>query len=127
MTSNVGSQMIQEIAEQGGRYDEMRAAVMESLQARFLPEFLNRIDEIIVFHPLDRSEIRKIVDLQIKQLEKLLEDRDLGLEVTEAARQETAKLHAGDAENVRLWQMFMPWCLAEINGIYQRLEKEQGR
>src|SRR5205085_8164377 len=51
MTSNVGSQMIQEIFEQGGSYDEMRASVMESLQTRFLPEFLNRIDEIIVFRP----------------------------------------------------------------------------
>jgi ATP-dependent Clp protease ATP-binding subunit ClpB len=82
--------MIQEIAEQGGKYDEMRTAVIESLQARFLPEFLNRIDETIVFHPLERSEIRKIVDLQLTQLEKLLADRDLGLEVTDAARQEIA-------------------------------------
>jgi ATP-dependent Clp protease ATP-binding subunit ClpB len=90
MTSNVGSQMIQEIAEQHGSYDQMRSAVMESLQTRFLPEFLNRIDEIIVFHPLDRSQIRKIVDLQIEQLAKLLEQRELGLEVTEAARQEIA-------------------------------------
>ncbi|MEX0642690.1 MAG: AAA family ATPase, partial [Pirellulales bacterium] len=90
MTSNVGSQMIQEIAEQGGKYEEMRTAVMESLQARFLPEFLNRIDEIIVFHPLKREEIRRIVDLQLNQLEKLLADRDLGLEVTETARQEIA-------------------------------------
>jgi ATP-dependent Clp protease ATP-binding subunit ClpB len=90
MTSNVGSQMIQEIAEQGGSYDEMRSAVMESLQTRFLPEFLNRIDEIIVFHPLDRGQIRKIVDLQIEHLAKLLGQRELGLEVTEAARQEIA-------------------------------------
>src|SRR4029079_15761331 len=65
MTSNVGGQMIQEIFEQGGKYDEMQSAVMESLQARFLPEFLNRIDEIIVFRPLAREEIRKVVDLQL--------------------------------------------------------------
>jgi ATP-dependent Clp protease ATP-binding subunit ClpB len=90
MTSNVGSQMIQEIAQGGGTYEEMRAAVLESLQARFLPEFLNRIDEIIVFHPLDRLQIRKIVDLQVRHLEKLLTQRDYGLEVTEAARQEIA-------------------------------------
>ncbi len=86
MTSNVGSQMIQEIFEQGGSYDEMRSSVMESLQTRFLPEFLNRIDEIIVFRPLDRSQIRKIVDLQIVHLQKLLEQRDFGLEVTDRAR-----------------------------------------
>jgi ATP-dependent Clp protease ATP-binding subunit ClpB len=90
MTSNVGSQMIQEISDAGGSYDEMRTSVMESLQTRFLPEFLNRIDEIIVFHPLDRSQIRQIVDLQIEQLAKLLAQRELGLEVTEAARQEIA-------------------------------------
>ncbi len=53
---------------------------MESLQTRFLPEFLNRIDEIIVFHPLDRSQIRKIVDLQIDHLAKLLDKRELGLD-----------------------------------------------
>jgi ATP-dependent Clp protease ATP-binding subunit ClpB len=90
MTSNVGGQMIQELFEGGGSYDEMRAAVMESLQARFLPEFLNRIDEIIVFRPLDRAQIRQIVDHQITRLEKLLEKRDLHLVVTEKARQEIA-------------------------------------
>jgi len=90
MTSNVGSQMIQELAEGGGSYDEMRSAVMEALEVRFLPEFLNRIDEIIVFHPLDRSQIRRIVDLQIDALARLLAQRELGLDVTEAARQEIA-------------------------------------
>jgi ATP-dependent Clp protease ATP-binding subunit ClpB len=90
MTSNVGSQMIQESFEAGGSYEEMRAGVMESLSTRFLPEFLNRIDEIIVFRPLDRSQIRKIVDLQVEHLQKLLEARDFGLEVTDAARNELA-------------------------------------
>jgi ATP-dependent Clp protease ATP-binding subunit ClpB len=90
MTSNVGSQMIQEIFEGGGTYDEMRVSVMESLQTRFLPEFLNRIDEIIVFRPLERSQIRKIVDLQVAHLAKLLEKRELNLVVTEAACQEIA-------------------------------------
>jgi ATP-dependent Clp protease ATP-binding subunit ClpB len=79
MTSNVGSQMIQELAESGGSYDEMRASVMEALEVRFLPEFLNRIDETIVFHPLDRSQIRQIVDLQIDALARLLAQRELGL------------------------------------------------
>jgi ATP-dependent Clp protease ATP-binding subunit ClpB len=90
MTSNVGSQMIQETFEAGGSYEEMRAGVMESLQTRFLPEFLNRVDEIIVFRPLDRSQIRQIVDLQVGHLAKLLQQRDYGLEVTEPARNELA-------------------------------------
>ena len=90
MTSNVGSQMIQETFEAGGTYDEMRNGVMEALQTRFLPEFLNRIDEIIVFRPLDRSQIRKIVDLQVVHLAKLLEQRDFGLDVTDKARDELA-------------------------------------
>jgi ATP-dependent Clp protease ATP-binding subunit ClpB len=90
MTSNVGSQMIQETFEAGGSYEEMRTGVMEALQTRFLPEFLNRIDEIIVFRPLDRSQIRKIVDLQVAHLAKLLEQRDFGLEVTDKARGELA-------------------------------------
>jgi ATP-dependent Clp protease ATP-binding subunit ClpB len=90
MTSNVGSQMIQEIFDEGGNYEEMRAAVMESLQARFLPEFLNRVDEIIVFKPLSRDEIRQVVDIQINRLKKLLEDRGYGVEVSEPARQEIA-------------------------------------
>jgi ATP-dependent Clp protease ATP-binding subunit ClpB len=88
MTSNVGGQMIQELFAGGGTYEEMRSAVMESLQTRFLPEFLNRVDEIIVFRPLERSQIRRIVDLQIAHLEKLLAKRDLELVVTDEARQE---------------------------------------
>jgi ATP-dependent Clp protease ATP-binding subunit ClpB len=90
MTSNVGSQMIQELAGQGGSYDEMRNAVMEGLQVRFLPEFLNRIDENIVFRPLTRDDIRKIVDMQIARLVQLLEQRGYGLEVMDAARGEIA-------------------------------------
>ncbi|HJQ81246.1 MAG TPA: AAA family ATPase, partial [Lacipirellulaceae bacterium] len=90
MTSNVGSQAIQEIFASGGRYEEMRDAVMDGLKARFLPEFLNRVDEIIVFRPLTREEIRKIVDFQVARLVKLLEQRGYGLEVSERARAEIA-------------------------------------
>ncbi|HEY3393473.1 MAG TPA: hypothetical protein VGK58_12250, partial [Lacipirellulaceae bacterium] len=80
----------QEIFASGGRYEEMRDAVMDGLKARFLPEFLNRVDEIIVFRPLTREEIRKIVDLQTVRLVKLLEQRGYGLEVSERARAEIA-------------------------------------
>jgi ATP-dependent Clp protease ATP-binding subunit ClpB len=82
--------MIQRIAEEGGDDEEMQAAVQESLRARFLPEFLNRVDEVIVFHPLRRDDIRRIVDLQIDRLTSQLAKRDLALHVTEAARQEIA-------------------------------------
>ena len=68
MTSNIGSQLIQEIAKEGGSEQQMRDAVMETLQTRFLPEFLNRVDEIMIFHPLGPDQIRKIVDLQVGRL-----------------------------------------------------------
>ncbi|TWT96158.1 Chaperonin protein ClpB [Botrimarina colliarenosi] len=90
MTSNVGSQLIQQIAQEGGTPDEMREGVEQALAGHFLPEFLNRIDETIIFHPLRRDEIRRIVDLQVTALEKLLKRNGLGLVVTDAARQEVA-------------------------------------
>ena len=90
MTSNTGSQMIQRVAQQGGSAEQMRAAVEESLQGKFLPEFLNRIDETIVFEPLRRAEIRRIVDLQVEHLATLLANNHLQLDVTDAARQEIA-------------------------------------
>ncbi|MFZ1934731.1 MAG: ATP-dependent chaperone ClpB [Thermoguttaceae bacterium] len=85
MTSNIGSQVIQEIAKEGGSEEEMRQAVMDTLQTRFLPEFLNRVDEIMIFHPLGPDQIRKIVDLQIDRLRKQLAERGIRLEVTNAA------------------------------------------
>ena len=92
MTSNVGSQLIQEIATEGGTVAEMREALTESLRTRFLPEFLNRIDETIVFHPLDRTQVAKIVDLQLEKLTDVLARRELLLEVTPAARNEIARV-----------------------------------
>jgi ATP-dependent Clp protease ATP-binding subunit ClpB len=85
MTSNIGSQLIQEITREGGSEQEIQEAVTAALQARFLPEFLNRIDETILFHPLTAAQIRKIVELQIDRLRKQLEQRNLVLEVTGAA------------------------------------------
>ncbi len=90
MTSNMGSQQIQEITQRGGSQQEIQQAVLSVLQQRLLPEFLNRIDEVIVFHPLQREQIRQIVDLQVARLEKLLEQRDLHLVVTETARNQLA-------------------------------------
>jgi ATP-dependent Clp protease ATP-binding subunit ClpB len=92
MTSNIGSQAIQEITKEGGSEQDVREAVKESLQARFLPEFLNRIDETIVFHPLDRTHIHKIVNLQIQRLVEQAAKAGITLECTERAVDEIARL-----------------------------------
>jgi ATP-dependent Clp protease ATP-binding subunit ClpB len=91
MTSNIGSQMIQQISQQGGSEEEIRKAVLAALQSSFLPEFLNRIDETIIFHPLDREQIRKIVALQVKRLAEQLEQHGMKLEVTETAMDAIAR------------------------------------
>lgn len=90
MTSNIGSQVIQEITKEGGSEEEMRDAVMETLQTRLLPEFLNRVDEIMIFHPLQKGQIRKIVELQVARLRKQLTDKGIQLDVTETALDEIA-------------------------------------
>jgi ATP-dependent Clp protease ATP-binding subunit ClpB len=90
MTSNIGSQMIQQITSEGGTPEEIEVAVRDILKEKFLPEFLNRVDETIVFHPLDREQIAKIVDLQLARFAKLLLERDIRLEVTDAAKKAIA-------------------------------------
>jgi ATP-dependent Clp protease ATP-binding subunit ClpB len=92
MTSNVGSQAIQEITKEGGSEQEVRDAVKEALQARFLPEFLNRIDETIVFHPLDQKHIRRIVMIQVQRLISQAAKAGIVLDCTEAAIDEIARL-----------------------------------
>ncbi len=84
MTSNLGSQLIQEMARTGD-YEAMKTAVMEVVSQHFRPEFINRLDETVVFHPLAKEQIRKITDIQIGYLRQRLEERDLKLEITEAA------------------------------------------
>ncbi len=91
MTSNIGSAMIQEIAREGGQEETMRTAVQAALEAHFLPEFLNRIDETIIFHPLRREQIRKIADLQINRLRKRLADQEYQLDLTEQALEALAE------------------------------------
>ena len=85
MTSNIGSPLILDMAGDAGRYEEMRGLVMESLRSQFRPEFLNRIDEVIIFHGLDKSQLRQIVQIQVSQLAARLGDRKLSLELSEAA------------------------------------------
>ncbi|MCB1862026.1 MAG: ATP-dependent chaperone ClpB, partial [Gammaproteobacteria bacterium] len=84
MTSNLGSQLIQEMAQEND-YERMKAAVLEVVGQHFRPEFINRVDESVVFHPLDRAQIRAITVIQIDYLRKRLADREMGLEVTDAA------------------------------------------
>jgi ATP-dependent Clp protease ATP-binding subunit ClpB len=84
MTSNLGSQQIQELAGEEN-YARMKSAVMEVVGAHFRPEFINRIDEAVVFHPLGREQIRSITTIQIGYLRKRLAERELGLELSEAA------------------------------------------
>ena len=85
MTSNIGSQYILDIAGDDTKYDEMRSRVTEALRGQFRPEFLNRIDEIIIFHALMKSQLRDIVKIQIKRLEGRLEAKKLTLKLSAAA------------------------------------------
>jgi len=83
MTSNLGSQRIQALADEG--YDAMKEAVMEVVGQHFRPEFINRVDEMVVFHPLDKAQIRQIAGIQLDRLRRRLESHGFGLVVTDAA------------------------------------------
>ena len=89
MTSNLGSQRIQELAGED-RYAEMKAAVMAIVGAHFRPEFVNRIDDLVVFHPLSREHIRKIVDIQLGYLHERLAEREIRISLSAAARDRLA-------------------------------------
>jgi ATP-dependent Clp protease ATP-binding subunit ClpB len=83
MTSNVGAHGIMEFA---GDRAKMDAVANEALKAKFRPEFLNRIDDIVIYNPLSRDHIGLIVDIQMKHLEKLLAHRNMSIELTEGAK-----------------------------------------
>jgi ATP-dependent Clp protease ATP-binding subunit ClpB len=90
MTSNIGSQLIQRMA--GSDYADIKEAVWDELKNHFRPEFLNRIDETVVFHSLDAKDIAKIADIQLKILSDRLSRMDLGMVVSVAALEELAKV-----------------------------------
>jgi ATP-dependent Clp protease ATP-binding subunit ClpC len=98
MTSNLGTQNLRKPAMGFGQatgdmtYDKMKERVEEELKKAFRPEFLNRIDEVIVFHELTREEVTAIVDLMIKRLEDQLDSQDVGIELTEAAKNHLARV-----------------------------------
>jgi ATP-dependent Clp protease ATP-binding subunit ClpB len=89
MTSNLGSQMIQQMA--GDDYQVIKLAVMAEVKTFFRPEFVNRIDELVVFHALDQKHIAGIARIQLKYLEKRLARLEMGLEVSDAALAEIAE------------------------------------
>ncbi|HVN26935.1 MAG TPA: AAA family ATPase, partial [Candidatus Binataceae bacterium] len=84
MTSNIASQMILDF--KGKDFEKMKTQALEVMRQHFRPEFLNRVDEIVVFHPLTKPELRKIVDIQLESLRKRLADRKIELDLTDAAR-----------------------------------------
>ncbi|MDH3973351.1 MAG: ATP-dependent chaperone ClpB [Deltaproteobacteria bacterium] len=90
MTSNIGSRHIQEFAE--GEYEAMKKLVWTELQAGFKPEFINRVDDVIIFHQLGLEEIKVIIDIQLERLKKLLADRKLTIKLTDAAKESLATI-----------------------------------
>ncbi|MDS3862190.1 ATP-dependent chaperone ClpB [Thermosynechococcaceae cyanobacterium BACA0444] len=85
MTSNIGSDHILDIGGDDTRYEEMRGRVMKVLQSHFRPEFLNRVDDLILFHPLNRQQLRQIIQIQLKRVHKLLAEQKITLSFTDAA------------------------------------------
>jgi ATP-dependent Clp protease ATP-binding subunit ClpB len=84
MTSNLGSNLIQELAGED-QYEQMKSAVMETVSQHFRPEFINRVDDVVVFHPLQRDQIHAIANIQLAQLHQRLADRGMGLNVSDEA------------------------------------------
>ncbi|KAF3888454.1 MULTISPECIES: ATP-dependent chaperone ClpB [Nostocales] len=85
MTSNIGSEHILDISGDDANYERMQNRVMDALRSHFRPEFLNRVDETILFHTLNRSEMRQIVRIQLKRVESLLNEQKISLEISAAA------------------------------------------
>ena len=89
MTSNLGSQVIQEMTGEE-KYEEMKSAVMDIVGTAFRPEFINRVDDVVVFHPLSREHIRLIVDIQLGYLHERLAERDMRIHLSDGARDRLA-------------------------------------
>ena len=86
MTSNIGSQYILEVAGQESDYEEMRSRVYEALRSQFRPEFLNRVDDLTIFHPLGKHQLRDIVSIQILRIEQLLAEQKIQIVLSESAK-----------------------------------------
>jgi len=86
MTSNIGSDHILSVAGDDTQYEEMRKRVTDALRKQFRPEFVNRVDDIIIFHTLTRKELRQIVEIQLKRIERLLADQKISIELSSTAQ-----------------------------------------
>jgi ATP-dependent Clp protease ATP-binding subunit ClpB len=91
MTSNIGSQMIQELAGKEGAEWEIEGQIRTLLREHFRPEFLNRVDEIVIFHALGKEHLRQIVDIQLQSLERRLKGRGLHLSISDTAKAQLAE------------------------------------
>jgi ATP-dependent Clp protease ATP-binding subunit ClpB len=91
MTSNLGSHLSQEKAGEEN-YDEMKRSVMEIVGQHFRPEFINRVDDVVVFHPLQQAQLRRIAGIQIAYLDRRLKERSMGIELTDAALDKLAEV-----------------------------------
>ncbi len=100
MTSNVGSRFIQERAGKGS-WDAAEQEVREALRAAFRPEFLNRVDDVIVFQPLGAQEVRQIVELQVRRVERILAEKKIRLALTPAAKDFLAEVGYDPAYGAR--------------------------
>ncbi|TVQ46881.1 MAG: ATP-dependent chaperone ClpB [Gloeocapsa sp. DLM2.Bin57] len=85
MTSNIGSQYILDVAGDDSRYEQMKERVIEAMRQNFRPEFLNRIDEMIIFHSLQASQLNEIVEIQVRRLQERLHEQKLGLKLSQSA------------------------------------------
>jgi ATP-dependent Clp protease ATP-binding subunit ClpB len=86
MTSNIGSDRILDLSGDDTDYEQVQRQVLDALRSHFRPEFLNRVDDLIIFHPLDRSQLRQIVSIQLKRVERLLDEQKIGIVLSPAAQ-----------------------------------------
>ncbi|MGL5923430.1 ATP-dependent chaperone ClpB [Chroococcidiopsis sp.] len=86
MTSNIGSERILDLSGDDTDYEQVQRQVLEALRSHFRPEFLNRVDDLIIFHPLDRSQLRQIVSIQLKRVQRLLDEQKIGIVLSPAAQ-----------------------------------------
>jgi ATP-dependent Clp protease ATP-binding subunit ClpB len=86
MTSNIGGEEIVQLAQQESQYEEMRKKVLQALRDHFRPEFLNRIDDLIIFHTLKQEELREIISIQLRRIEQLLSEQKITIKLTESAQ-----------------------------------------
>ena len=92
MTSNIGSPQILEASRSGADYDTLKQTVFDLLQQNFRPEFLNRVDDTIVFHALERDQVQEIAGIQLQRLLERLEDRHITLELSDGAMEQLARV-----------------------------------